>query len=362
MSVRKIDGAWRYRIVVKRPDGTKVRISGTPEINTRVAAEREERLHVDRLKVPEAKKEIPLMRVDAFARLWLDEHAVASGNKSSTRAQRESHLRTRIVPYFSAYFGGLLSDIDTRGISEFRSKLLAELQPASAASVMTTLTLLLRGAVDAGQLAQLPRMPSPIKVPEGKKVGFTDAEQAALLAACETDEERLTLIFALDTGARASEQLAVRWSDVDNWKRRIWIRRQRYMGEARETKTGVERYVDMTERIQFLLRVKKDREIDRATINDSSGYLFCDRFGRPRTYSHLASLLEKLRRRAKAAGVEVEGSWHKLRHTFASRCINRDIPPHVIQRWLGHTSLEHTMDYAHLDDGTGGRFIKALDS
>lgn len=360
MSVRKIDGAWRYRIVVKLPDGNKVRISGTPEINTRAAAEREERLHVDRLKEPAPLFErYPRVDIRDFVSRWLDERAKATGNKSSTIAQRRSHLDTRIVPFF--FREGHLVDVTTAHISEFRSKLLVELQPGSAASVMTTLALLLRDAFDAGALPLLPRMPAPIKVPEGKKVGLTDEEQAALLAACETDEERLTLIFALDTGARASEQLAVRWSDVDNWKRRIWIRRQRYMGETRETKTGVERYVDMTERIQFLLRMKKDREIDRATINDSSGYLFCDRFGRPRTYSHLASLLEKLRRRAKAAGVEVEGSWHKLRHTFASRCINRDVPPHVIQRWLGHTSLEHTMDYAHLDDGTGERFIKALD-
>ena len=84
--------------------------------------------------------------------------------------------------------------------------------------------------------------------------------------------------------------------------------------------------------------------------------MFPDENWRPRTYSHLASLLAKLCRRT-----SITGSWHKLRHTFASRCINRDIPPHVIQRWLGHTSLEHTMEYAHPDDGLGERFIKALD-
>ncbi len=352
MSARKVKGVWRYRIVVKKPDGTKVRISGTPEINTKAAALQEERLHIERLKEPAPMFERYRIDVRDFVAKWLDERAKATGNRSSTIVQRRSHLEKRIVPFF---FGGGLVDFTTAHISEFRSKLLAELQPTSAASVMTTLTLFLRDAFDAGALPLLPRMPPPIKVPEGKKIGFTDAEQAALIAACDTDEERLELIFALDTGARASEQLGVQWVDVDFMKRRIWIRRQRYMGETRDTKTGVERYVDLTQRLGDAL------DVYSAARNHVNGFVFTGPFERPRTYSHLASLMSKLIRRAKANGIEIKGSWHKLRHTFASRCINKDIPPHVIQRWLGHTSLEHTMDYAHMDDGTGPRFIKALD-
>lgn len=350
MSVRKTNGIWRYRIVVKLPNGEKVRVSGTPEINTRQAAEREERLHIERLKVSAPARDVsPPLLLSEYARRWLDEHTIAAGNRSSTRTQRESHLRTRILPFFD---GKHLDAIYSADIAAFRSKLLIDLAPASAASVMTVLSMLLKDAHSEGQFQTMPRMPGPIKVPEGKKLGFTEEEQAKLIAACETDEERLTLIFALDTGARAGEQLGIRWEDIDFTKRKIWIRRQRYAGETRETKTGTERYVDMTARLSEELGL---RSMIVAPLDNH--YVFAGEFHRPRTYSHLAHLLSKL---CKRAGIKRVG-WHKLRHTFASRCINRDVPPHVIQRWLGHTSLEHTMDYAHVDDGTGERFIKALD-
>jgi len=41
------DRKWRYRKVVQLPSGRKQRISGTPAINTRAAAESAERLHIE---------------------------------------------------------------------------------------------------------------------------------------------------------------------------------------------------------------------------------------------------------------------------------------------------------------------------
>ncbi len=45
---RDARGVWRYRVVVKLPDGSKLRISGTPNVNTKRAAEVAEREHVER--------------------------------------------------------------------------------------------------------------------------------------------------------------------------------------------------------------------------------------------------------------------------------------------------------------------------
>jgi hypothetical protein len=54
---------WIYRTVVKLRDGSKVRIFGTPEVNTREKAEEAERDHIDRVKNPPAlpveKEEVP---------------------------------------------------------------------------------------------------------------------------------------------------------------------------------------------------------------------------------------------------------------------------------------------------------------
>jgi site-specific recombinase XerD len=40
---------------------------------------------------------------------------------------------------------------------------------------------------------------------------------------------------------------------------------------------------------------------------------------------------------------------HSLRHTCASRLVNAGIDLYVVCRWLGHSSIQITERYAHLD-------------
>jgi hypothetical protein len=42
------DGKWRYRKTITLTNGRKLRISGTPPISTKVAAEDAERRHIER--------------------------------------------------------------------------------------------------------------------------------------------------------------------------------------------------------------------------------------------------------------------------------------------------------------------------
>jgi site-specific recombinase XerD len=39
---------------------------------------------------------------------------------------------------------------------------------------------------------------------------------------------------------------------------------------------------------------------------------------------------------------------HALRHTCASRLVQRGVPLKVVQEWLGHKTILTTMRYAHL--------------
>ena len=51
------------------------------------------------------------------------------------------------------------------------------------------------------------------------------------------------------------------------------------------------------------------------------------------------------------ADLGIEGiSIHSLRHTFATRCAEAGVPPKVVQQWLGHSTLEMTMNvYTHVN-------------
>ena len=43
---------------------------------------------------------------------------------------------------------------------------------------------------------------------------------------------------------------------------------------------------------------------------------------------------------------------HQFRHTVGTRMINNGVPIHIVQRYLGHSSLEMTLRYAHIHDQT----------
>ena len=42
---------------------------------------------------------------------------------------------------------------------------------------------------------------------------------------------------------------------------------------------------------------------------------------------------------------------HSLRHTFATRCIEKGVQPKSLQKMLGHSTIQVTMDlYVHVTD------------
>jgi integrase len=53
---------------------------------------------------------------------------------------------------------------------------------------------------------------------------------------------------------------------------------------------------------------------------------------------------------------------HALRHTFATRCFEADIPPKTVQMLLGHANLEITMNlYVHVTDQKKVEDMQKLD-
>ncbi len=55
-------------------------------------------------------------------------------------------------------------------------------------------------------------------------------------------------------------------------------------------------------------------------------------------------------------------SAHTFRHTFATRCIEAGILPKTVQKYLGHATLQMTMDlYVHVTEEFKKEEIKKLD-
>jgi site-specific recombinase XerD len=76
--------------------------------------------------------------------------------------------------------------------------------------------------------------------------------------------------------------------------------------------------------------------------------LVCHPTGQPVSYRWVQ---HEVYRWAEEAGVNGV-SCHRLRHTFATRLVNLDVPVTTIQRLLGHHDLRTTQRYAHVMDKT----------
>ena len=90
------NGAWRYRKQIRLPDGRSKRIEGTPNKNTKEAAETAEREHINRLEEAvrhpqEPPKEVP--KFEEFAEEVLGD----------LRATRTSPARWRRRSQFFAF-------------------------------------------------------------------------------------------------------------------------------------------------------------------------------------------------------------------------------------------------------------------
>jgi len=362
MAVRRDEeeGRWRYRKVVQLPDGRKVRISGTPTLNTKAAAERAETDRVLRTlyppPTPVQKKEVPTFEkfVDEH---WMPTYPASAGNRQSSIDEKELHVRVHLKPAFGRlrldeirgevvdrFFAGLRKPRPV-GKDGARTRVLA---PKTIKNIRATLRRILASAVEWEFIDKVPALPK-VKVPDRAWDFFTGEEGEKLIAAARDDEERALLMFPLRTGARAGEQLALRWGDIDWNKGEVVFRRSSTAGKVGPTKSGKERRVSMTKGLARALRKAKHLRGD---------LVFCRLDGTPLT---IWQLHERLWSACRRAGLR-EIRWHDLRHSFASQLVTAGVPIRRVQDWLGHSTIAMTMRYSHLAPGSGSDLIQALEN
>ena len=160
----KVIETWRYRKTITLPDGSKIRIAGTPDINTRAAAEAAERDHIQRAQNQKAARPREVYTFEKFvADKWWPTYPSSVNNRPSTVEEKEIHLRLHILPRVGAL---RLEQVQGEQLSKLVASLAqAEMTPKTIRNICATLRKALGSAVEWGYLAQVPTFPK-VKVPD----------------------------------------------------------------------------------------------------------------------------------------------------------------------------------------------------
>ncbi len=140
-------------------------------------------------------------------------------------------------------------------------------------------------------------------------------------------------------GLRLSEGLNLQVSDIDG---------QRMMIHVHRGKGAKDRYVPLPKDILQLLR--------RYWTSHKNPLLIFPALGRgqnlgptSKTPMSIESVQGAFRRARFSAGINKRRvSIHTLRHCYATHLLEDGVNPRVVQRYMGHSSLETTMMYFHL--------------
>ena len=255
---------------------------------------------------------------------YLEEHSLP--NKS-----RESHKRDKsIVKNLVRAFGNLmLTNIGPRDIAAYKVERRRE--GASPRTINYELTVMGHAFKIAMREWEWVRE-NPVSRVSKEKVRnqierWLKPDEEARLLKASAEWLRDIIMFAINTGFRQSEILDLKWPQIDFERRTVTISEQKNDG------------VDTLPLNRTVLDVLKGREAS----SHGSELVFPDESGKRMGNRYLQKAFTRL---VKGAGI-AKFRFHDLRHTFATKLVQRGVDLYTVQKLGRWKTVSMVMRYAH---------------
>lgn len=350
--IKRGDRSWLVRVFLGRDGQGRRRYLNKTIHGTRRDAERY--LHatlcardMGTLVKPTASK------VDEFLQGWLTDIA------QSRVCQRTYISYSRLInSYAQPSIGHLkLADLQPLDLQRLYGQLLKRgLSPRTVRYLHAVLHSAFKQAVRWRLIAANPCDAVELPRQERRQIAvFTPEEARRFLDAARDDRWYALFVVALTTGARPSEYLALRWSDVDLERRVVTIQRAvwRHGGSYQfsETKTArSRRRVPLPPSAVEALRQHRLRQHEQR-LKAGPAYtdldlVFAGETGEPLDISALRRRhFMPILRRAGLPPMRL----YDLRHACATLLLSEGVHPKVVAERLGHASTQMTLDvYSHV--------------
>lgn len=218
--------------------------------------------------------------------------------------------------------------------------------------------------------------------PDDERRVLTTEEQAYFFEAAAGTFYANLFVVAVNTGLRPGELFALTENDIDFDNKQISVTKTLLYEKFDEdegktfhigppkTKTSV-RLVPMNKHCITALKrqIVQKKVIARRNVKPTEfpDLLFTTRFNTPLNVTVYNDAISKIILEINIMRDDLEQmekfSGHTFRHTFATRCIESGVKPKVLQSYLGHATLQMTMDlYVHTTDNHKHDEMKLLEN
>ncbi len=266
---------------------------------------------------PKQKK----VKFQEFADLYLENYA-----KSNKRSWKTDEYYLKGIKEFLNNL--YLDEVTPLHIEKYKAERLKQgVQPSTVNRCLAILKKMFNLAVEWGFLEnnQIGKVKLFSEKDNRKERILTKEEEIRLLKA-SSEHLKTILIVALNAGMRLGEILSLPWSQIDLSRKTIRVEK---------TKSGRIRIININSNLlDELLKLKKR--------SGDCVHLFIN----PRTGKPLTTVKTAFKAACRRAGVQGL-RFHDLRHTFASRLIEKGADIITVKDLLGHSSVKITERYTH---------------
>ncbi len=181
---------------------------------------------------------------------------------------------------------------------------------------------------------------SPPKIQKKIPVFIEKKELEEIMRQVKSESLRNLFEVGFNTGLRLSELISLQWSDVDLKRGEIVIGNTgEFITKGKSART-IPLNAQMRSKLSTLHSVSRCK------------YVFPNERLRPFNDDYVS---RQFKYAVRDANLSEQIHFHTLRHSFASRLVQRGISLYIVKELLGHSDISTTQIYAHLDNG----FLKA---
>ena len=209
---------------------------------------------------------------------------------------------------------------------------------------------------------------------EGNIETFTDDEIPILLEGIKNEKLKIIVKFALGTGLRQGEILALNKSDIKNMEVRVtktlanvkvFDGPNNYSYKLKvtrpKTKSSIRKVpipTELKKDLDLLNKIRNEERLRLGELYQENNLLFPSATG---TYIDSRNLLRAWQRIFKNIDVPYK-KFHTLRHTYATQLLKNGSQLITVSRLLGHSSIKTTEIYAHVLESTKIKDVENLNT